>query len=319
MNARKTKTARKSILPMNVLATCSFGLLGALTFTGCASTMAKTPQMMAYESERGVADESIASMHPELAKQAAAAYEKAEEAREEGDEEAARHYSEQAITLWRTAEAKQRAWVAQTKTEYNQDMIQRLSQRQQTAQTELDETFEDVARLRKLQGLESELAQARSTNDAYASRLGQLEDQARLRKAFEAAQSLPGVKAEITGRGLTLVVPQLFDTGKAIIRTDEITKVSEVAEFIEDRPDFEVIIEGHTDSTGDAKVNNPLSMARARAVYDHMLASGVDPRRMRAMGRGEYTPVAVNEAKSLRGFNRRVEITLVPNPAMPSQ
>jgi len=67
-------------------------------------------------------------------------------------------------------------------------------------------------------------------------------------------------------------------------------------------------ISGHTDSTGGADANLRLSTARAQNVRKHMLARGVSPRQVTAVGYGESRPVANNSTLSGREKNRRIEI-----------
>ena len=65
---------------------------------------------------------------------------------------------------------------------------------------------------------------------------------------------------------------------------------------------------GHTDSTGSASVNDPLSVDRAARTRDYLSQRGVSPNRIMIDGRGEREPVASNDSDSGRARNRRVEI-----------
>lgn len=69
-------------------------------------------------------------------------------------------------------------------------------------------------------------------------------------------------------------------------------------------------IEGHTDSRGDAQMNQALSQARAAAVRDALAARGVDGSRMTATGYGETQPIASNESADGRAKNRRISISV---------
>ncbi len=75
-------------------------------------------------------------------------------------------------------------------------------------------------------------------------------------------------------------------------------------------PDRLVKIEGHTDSTGDEKANRELSLQRAEAVQEFLIAAGVSPDRVRALGFGEVKPIASNMYKQGRAMNRRIDITI---------
>ncbi|WP_087023686.1 OmpA family protein [Thaumasiovibrio subtropicus] len=69
---------------------------------------------------------------------------------------------------------------------------------------------------------------------------------------------------------------------------------------------------GHTDSTGSAAYNQELSQRRANEVRSQLIAEGVSPSRVVAIGRGESSPIANNNTEQGRAENRRVEIVLSP-------
>jgi outer membrane protein OmpA-like peptidoglycan-associated protein len=71
-----------------------------------------------------------------------------------------------------------------------------------------------------------------------------------------------------------------------------------------------VVIEGHTDSTGEADYNQELSERRAQSVVQYLVSHGVDAQRPQAVGRGESDAVADNETPEGRQQNRRVVIKL---------
>ena len=71
-----------------------------------------------------------------------------------------------------------------------------------------------------------------------------------------------------------------------------------------------VKIEGHTDSKGDVKVNQKISLKRAEAVRDFLIAASMDGSRLKALGYGEVHPIASNEFKKGRSMNRRIDIVV---------
>ncbi|MDQ7058603.1 MAG: OmpA family protein [Ghiorsea sp.] len=75
-------------------------------------------------------------------------------------------------------------------------------------------------------------------------------------------------------------------------------------------PNRKVSIEGHTDSSGDAKTNRKLSLQRAEAVRKFLTAAGMSASRIRALGFGEAKPVASNMYKKGRAMNRRIDIVI---------
>lgn len=70
-----------------------------------------------------------------------------------------------------------------------------------------------------------------------------------------------------------------------------------------------ILIEGHTDSTGNAAYNQSLSLKRANSVADYLAQQGIPRSSMETVGRGESQPIADNKTKAGRAQNRRVEIT----------
>ena len=104
----------------------------------------------------------------------------------------------------------------------------------------------------------------------------------------------------------------LFDTGSATTKPGGISALTEVAEILAKYPDTIVRINGHTDATGSATVNQRLSEQRAQAVADILVAHGVSRNRMVIQGLGSSEPIASNNTPEGRALNRRVDIIVQP-------
>ncbi len=90
--------------------------------------------------------------------------------------------------------------------------------------------------------------------------------------------------------------------------------MKEAAAFIAAHPGAQVVVEGHTDSTGSRSTNKKLSQKRADTVRWIMVRDyGVDPKRITAKGFGESMPIADNETPAGRAKNRRVLMKVVGN------
>ncbi|GAA0284599.1 OmpA family protein [Rhodovulum strictum] len=117
-----------------------------------------------------------------------------------------------------------------------------------------------------------------------------------------------------TGSQLVVTMPQdiLFAIDSAAVRPDLREDLRGLARNLNQYPNSTVDIIGHTDNTGSAAHNQDLSSRRAGAVAAVLTGSGVDPRRIRAFGRGEEQPIASNLTPEGRAQNRRVEIIIRP-------
>lgn len=113
---------------------------------------------------------------------------------------------------------------------------------------------------------------------------------------------------------INLPSPVLFDIGKAELKEDAKTILSEVAQSLKSIPN-EIVVEGHTDNTpiygGRYKSNWELSAARAFSVRDFLIKQGVDEKRISCVGYGEYKPIAPNDTEENRAKNRRIEIKII--------
>ena len=69
-----------------------------------------------------------------------------------------------------------------------------------------------------------------------------------------------------------------------------------------------VVVEGHSDNSGDASFNKQLSLQRADAVKAELVANGADADKITTIGYGESKPIADNSSPEGRAENRRVEI-----------
>jgi OOP family OmpA-OmpF porin len=98
----------------------------------------------------------------------------------------------------------------------------------------------------------------------------------------------------------------LFDFDKAELRPESITELERVVKFMNDVPIATVLVEGHTDSIGSEAYNLALSDRRAKAVFDYLTSRGVDPARLKSVGKGEAEPIASNDTEEGRQLNRRV-------------
>lgn len=86
--------------------------------------------------------------------------------------------------------------------------------------------------------------------------------------------------------------------------------LDELVQIAADCPDSIIHITGHTDSSGDERLNLALSEARAKAVVDYIVSRGIAKNRTRATGAGSSLPLNDETSSRSRSRNRRIEITL---------
>lgn len=100
----------------------------------------------------------------------------------------------------------------------------------------------------------------------------------------------------------------LFDVDSDVLRPESTPVLNEIQRTMSGHEDLAIIIEGHTDATGDDSHNQDLSERRAQSVVAWLSGRGIDGARLTAVGRGESEPVADNATPDGRQENRRVVI-----------
>lgn len=100
-----------------------------------------------------------------------------------------------------------------------------------------------------------------------------------------------------------------FDSGKSEIKQESTQTLKNIAEFLNTHPDKKYIIVGHTDNTGNFDENLKLSLERANAVLNKLVADyNVKAAQLKAYGDGSTAPIATNTTDEGQAKNRRVEI-----------
>ena len=114
-----------------------------------------------------------------------------------------------------------------------------------------------------------------------------------------------------SARGYVVNLPDiLFDVNEATLKIEARQAIAKLAGILLVIPDLQVIIEGHTDSTGSEEYNMELSRRRALSVLEFLSGEGVEPSRLTSAGFGMSQPIADNATKEGRSKNRRVEIVI---------
>lgn len=109
----------------------------------------------------------------------------------------------------------------------------------------------------------------------------------------------------------------LFKSGSAVVSEGAMNVLSKVAKILNDRPQLDILVEGHTDSVpikNNCILDNwDLSVKRATSITRILQNDfNIDPIRMTAGGRSEYNPLVPNETADGRAINRRTRIVILP-------
>ncbi len=135
------------------------------------------------------------------------------------------------------------------------------------------------------------------------------------KQAAEIERDIEGAKVERIGEGIKITFDSgiLFDVDKATLKQNSKDELAELAVILNKYGDTNILIEGHTDSTGSEEYNLSLSKRRAEAVANWLSIQKVDPTRFTIMGYGMVQPIAPNETAEGRALNRRVDVGIMAN------
>ncbi|AZI24632.1 OmpA family protein [Pedobacter sp. G11] len=138
------------------------------------------------------------------------------------------------------------------------------------------------------------------------------------RQAAEIQKAIPNAEVIREGEGIIVKFDSgiLFDFDKTALKDAAKTNVQSLAASLNQYPDTDIKVIGHTDSRGTEQYNQGLSERRAAAVKAYAVSQGVPASRLVTIGKGFAEPIADNETDAGRAANRRVEIVIVANDAL---
>lgn len=130
--------------------------------------------------------------------------------------------------------------------------------------------------------------------------------------AAELQKSLDDATVRRVGEGILVTFDAgiLFDFDSSDLRYVARTELADLAKSLEEFPNTDVLVVGHTDSIGTAEYNQRLSDRRAESAGSYLVTQGVARSRIITEGRGESEPVASNATEAGRQENRRVEVAI---------
>jgi chemotaxis protein MotB len=214
----------------------------------------------------------------------------------------------------------------------NKSATLQLMNQLQKSQEEL-QAQEDALRTLETSLLKKETALEQLTTELAAREKRVNELEAIINKKDEALTNLKNkVKEALLGfenNGLTIEQKNgkvyvsldeslLFASGKYMVGAKGTEVLKKLAKALETSADIDIIVEGHTDNVplngkGIIVDNWDLSVKRATSVVKIITSnSSVDPQRLTAAGRGEYSPLDLTNTADGRKKNRRIEVILTP-------
>lgn len=212
--------------------------------------------------------------------------------------------------------------------------LEREQRAREQAEQDAGRTNEQVREQRvEIARLRDELQAVRTESDAARIKLARMEGERQAEEARVEAErreqeriaahatlkqtlSKFGTLKE-TASGFQLILPESIWTGAratSLVSTSA-TKLEPLAALLASNPDYNIVIESHTDNRGDEVSLQQLTQERARVLSERFQAAGVDPSRIQANGMGASNPLTKNTTVSGRSRNRRTEITVTPMSA----
>lgn len=303
----------------------STSLLAAALFSGCSTLPAENPSLteakIRYNNAR--THPRIVSLAPLELKQASETLSRAEAALSKGEsvervdqlaylagqqvaiaEEAAKRKASEAAVNDARAQRDQVRLAARTA---EADAAKRAALE---AQHTADQQAAALAAANEQAQRDEQLLAARQA-EADEARAQAERDQALIAQQETRLQELKELNARQTERGMVITLGDvLFSVNKSDLSPGGTRNVQKLATFLNKYPERKVLIEGHTDSTGSASVNQALSERRAGAVRAALVDMGISADRVMTRGYGKSFPVASNNTAAGRQLNRRVEIIL---------
>ena len=204
-----------------------------------------------------------------------------------------------ALLLWANAEGKVRA-------------LKRIQSELDEAKTGLETTQAEAQKDKdQIAALQTQVADLQKERDAATQNAKGLEDE--MRSNLESKDvTISKLQGKLT---VTILDRVMFDSGEAVLKPAGEGVMRKIADFLATHPTLKIHVIGHTDNVpihGRFASNWELSAARALAAV-HFLTekAGVDPRRVGAVGYGEFRPISDNATAEGRAKNRRIAITIL--------
>lgn len=143
------------------------------------------------------------------------------------------------------------------------------------------------------------------------------------KQAKKIEEEIPGAEVKRVDDGIIVTFDEnsgvYFQTNKYDVNTDSQIILNKLVAVLNEYPETNVIVIGHTDSTGSDSYNMTLSEKRAKSVTNYFIEKGLASSRFTTQWFGENQPEYDNSTAEGRAKNRRVNVVIVPNETMKAQ
>lgn len=102
-----------------------------------------------------------------------------------------------------------------------------------------------------------------------------------------------------------------FDFDKFELKTESISSLKRLVKFLQENPNVNILITGHTDNVGTPVYNQQLSLQRAQSVQQYLVKEGMHPGRVLVEGKGDKEPVVPNTSLENQALNRRITVKVL--------
>ena len=138
------------------------------------------------------------------------------------------------------------------------------------------------------------------------------------KQAEEIKKTVPDAKVERVGEGIVVEFSSnvLFAFDKSDLSADSKVNLQKLVTVLDNYPDTDIEVQGHTDSKGSNSYNMSLSERRAKSVTGYLTDKDITASRLTTKGFGETAPKYENDTESDRAKNRRVEFLITANEKM---
>jgi len=141
------------------------------------------------------------------------------------------------------------------------------------------------------------------------------------KQAKEIEKTVPDAKVVRVEEGIVVEFSSavLFGFDKSGLTNDSKNSLNKLIKILDEYPDTDIEIQGHTDSKGSNSYNQNLSELRADAVTNYLIQKNISGERLAVKGFGERVPKYTNDTEDGRSQNRRVEFLIAANDKMKAE